>query len=58
MTMENCDFNRFNCLTNNYDCVSEFTMNKNRGGLRWTQSKTGDSKYSIEVLRCESRHTH
>lgn len=48
-TMEKSDFNRFNCLPNNYDCVFECTMNNNRGGLRWTPSKTGDSKYLLSM---------
>lgn len=51
MAMEKSDFNRFNCLPNNYDCVFECTMNNNRGGLRWTPSKTGDSKYLVWAFK-------
>lgn len=44
MTMEKSDFNRFDCLPNNYDCVFECSMNNNTG---WTPSKTGGSKYLV-----------
>lgn len=44
MTMEKSDFNRLDCLPNNYDCVFECSMNNNRG---WTPSKTGGSKYLV-----------